>query len=367
MIKILFLIPDISGGGAEKVLCNLVNNMDQSEFDITVQTINDCDSEKYLSHGIHYKSIIKCKSKLGRKIFSYWFRFCAEMKWAYNLFIKDDYDIEVAYLETSPTKLIAQSTNKKAAKIAWVHCDVIKKGLCGEKIHSQYRQFNIIICVSQDCRNSFQKIFPDIKNIDVLYNVIDDKEIEDKITRSPLTWNDDTFHIVTVGRLSWEKGCDRIIEVASLLKEEGYSFMWHIVGDGPEKEKLEDLVKENNLSNNIVFEGFTDNPYSYMKNADLIAIPSRTEALSTVAIESLILGKMVVTTPCSGMRELFGNSQYGIITEDSVQSLFDNISRLIRKPELREEYIRASEKRGYDFNKKTVISNTSAMFISQIL
>ena len=88
MIKILFFIPGLSEGGAEKVLCNLVNNMDQTKFDITVQTIDKYDSRKFLADGIHYKAINRCKTMLGKKFFSYWFRLCAELKLAYQFFIK---------------------------------------------------------------------------------------------------------------------------------------------------------------------------------------------------------------------------------------------------------------------------------------
>ena len=89
-----------------------------------------------------------------------------------------------------------------------------------------------------------------------------------------------------------------------------------------------------------------------MNNADLIVIPSRSEALSTVAIESLIIGKPVVTTPCSGMRELLGESEYGIITDDSVESLYISIKRMIDSPDLLKMYAEAARRRGLSFRKE---------------
>ena len=162
MIKILFFIPGLSEGGAEKVLCNLVNNMDQTKFNITVQTLDNCDSEKYLVSGIRYKAINRCKTRWGRKLFSYWFRLCAEFKLAYKFFVKDDYDIEIAYLETLATKIIAQSADKKAVKIAWVHCDLSQKEGIQEtapKMKRQYKKYNKIICVSEDVQKGFRQIF----------------------------------------------------------------------------------------------------------------------------------------------------------------------------------------------------------------
>ena len=120
MIKILFLIETLNAGGAEKVLRDLVNHMDQSKFDITAQTVWPCDASKYLVPGIRYKSMYASESKANHLRY----RVEAESGLAYRLHVKDDYDIECAYLEMGPTKVLSASTNKKAKKLAWVHCDL---------------------------------------------------------------------------------------------------------------------------------------------------------------------------------------------------------------------------------------------------
>ena len=181
MIKILFFIDSISGGGAEKVLRNLVNNMDQSKFEITVQTINDSvKAETLLKDGIRYKTINRFKNRVLNKLYQYWIRLCAELKILYPLYIKDDYDIEVAYLECGPTKIIASSTNKKAVKIAWVHCDLEKKeGFADsiEKSRKYYEKYDEIVCVSENVKQSFEKLFGTDMETTVLYNVNDENEI----------------------------------------------------------------------------------------------------------------------------------------------------------------------------------------------
>lgn len=365
MIKILFFIPDLTGGGAEKVLCNLVNNMDQSRFDITVQTVNEYDSKQFLSSGIHYKAINHCKSKFGKKLMNYWYRFCTEFKLTYPFYIKNDYDIEVAYLECGATKVMAASTNKRAKKIAWVHCDVKKKGLTAQKNGKYYKKFDRIICVSKASRVSFEEVFQDYTKVDVLYNVIDETDLYQKLHEGKIdNWDPDIFHMLTVGRLCYEKGCDRLLTVCGMLKENGYKFKMHLLGDGSEKEKLISEAKSLHLSEYIEFEGFHANPYPFMQRADLIVIPSRTEALSTVAIESLILGKAVITTPCSGMKELFGDSEYGIIIEDSIESLYLNIKRVLDVPGLLTSYSEAAKIRGYTFRKEETVRSTEYMFES---
>ena len=177
MIKILFFIPGLSEGGAEKVLCNLVNNMDQSKFDITVQTVEAYDSSKYLQAGIKYKSIFHSKNGLLKKLSNIWYRVCAELKWLYPLYIKDDYDIEVAYLECGATKVMSSSTNTNAAKIAWVHCDLQKKGLTDAKTGTYYSKYDKVVCVSEDVKKSFDQVYGAKADSVVLYTVIDEDEI----------------------------------------------------------------------------------------------------------------------------------------------------------------------------------------------
>ena len=90
MTKILFFMDTLSAGGAEKVLRTLVNNMDQEKFAITVQTLEAADPAGLLAPGIRYKAINRSRSALGRKLCSYWLRLCAELKWMYPLYIRDD-------------------------------------------------------------------------------------------------------------------------------------------------------------------------------------------------------------------------------------------------------------------------------------
>lgn len=367
MIKILFFIPGLSGGGAEKVLCNLVNNMDQTKFDITVQTIEYNNPEDYLVKGIHYKSIFKKRCLAGRKILNYWYRFCTEFKLTYQLYIRDNYDIEVAFLECGATKVMAASTNKHAAKFAWVHCDVKKKGLSPEKTGKYYTKFNQIVCVSEAAAQSYEELFGRFAHPTVLYNVIDEKQILDN-SKLPLNheWDKRIVHIVSVGRLCYEKGSDRLVNVCRMLKDAGLPFCCHFVGDGLDRHKLETMVASYGLTEQVVFEGFAKNPYPYMENADIVVIPSRSEALSTVAIESLILGKAIVTTPCSGMEELIGRYHAGIITEDSEVSMYEAIKAVADSDSLREMYEKTSKKRGLDFSKKKMVHMAEALFCNSI-
>ena len=374
MIKILFFIDSISGGGAEKVLRNLVNNMDQSKFDITVQTINDSvKADTLLKDEIRYKTINKFKNRVLNKLYQYWIRLCAELKILYPLYIKDDYDIEVAYLECGPTKIIASSTNKKAVKIAWVHCDLEKKeGFADstERSKKYYEKYDEIVCVSENVKQSFEKFFG--KDIDekVLYNVNDENEIlkraEVKDLDLPKRKNSGCL-LVAVGRLTWQKGFDRLIECCRKLRDENYCFELWILGEGEERLHLEELIQKYHLNDCISLTGFISNPYPYIKNADILVCSSRYEGMSTVITEGLILGKAIVTTDCTGMQELLGNSEYGLITEESTEALYFGIKKMLDKPELIVAYSQKAKQRGDIFKKQRTVESTGEFFEQSLL
>lgn len=365
-IRILFFIPGLSEGGAEKVLCSLVNNMDQSKFDITVQTIDKFDQRQYLKDGIHYKAINQYKTDRGKKLFTCWFRLCAELGIAYCLFVKGDYDIEVAYLETAATKMIAQSTNKKSAKLAWVHCDLSKKeGMSHsvEKVRKQYARYDKIVCVSRDVEAGFHKLYgKDFKTV-VLHNVIDEDEILRRAAE-PAEWETEPEEkrLLAVGRLTKQKNFKYLIKTCGRLRDSGYQFKLNILGEGPERERLEEQIRTLKLEKYVTLKGFTKNPYPWMKTADLIVCSSRYEGISTVVQEALILGKVVVTTPCTGMKELLGDSKYGLIVEDSEKGLYNGIARLLDEPELMQKYNTAAKDGKELFSKKQVVGQTEAFF-----
>ncbi|MCR5837106.1 MAG: glycosyltransferase [Lachnospiraceae bacterium] len=363
MIKILFFIPDLSGGGAEKVLCNLVNNMDLSIFDITVQTVQYYDYKKYLKNGIHYKSIFHSNSKIVQRMSHLWYRFCTEYKLTYPLYIKDDYDIEVAYLECGATKVMAASTNKKAKKIAWVHCDMQKIGVVDKRTGEYYSCYDKVVCVSQDVKKSFDQVFGEEVSSVVINNVIDEDEILEK---SNVKFDGIVLgskkQMVAVGRLSEVKNYGHLIDVCTILKEEGYDFHLTILGDGPERDNLQKQITDNNMDRYISLEGYVSNPYPWIKNADYVICSSKYEGISTVVQEALILEKIVITTPCGGMQELLGDSEYGLIAEDTDDGLYLAIKKIIDEPQTEKYYMEKINEKRRQIEKKQIVHKTQEFF-----
>lgn len=366
MIKLLFFIPGLSEGGAEKVLCSLLNSMDFTKYDITVHTIESYDSEKFLKPEIHYKSMNRCKTKTGKKIFSLFMRLMAELGLLYTFFIKDDYDLEIAYLETAATKFIAQSTNRKAKKIAWVHCDLSQKEGMQKSLHKvrkQYEKYDKIICVSEDVKRGFEWLFGTDFDVEVLYNIIDEDEILKKSRDMEFSGFDDSRkHFVAVGRLAKQKNFVYLIESLKKLLDDGYDVQLDILGEGEERGNLEKLIKLYGLEKRVFLRGFCSNPYPWMKKADYIVCSSKYEGISTVIQEALILEKPVVTTSCTGMKELLGESEYGLIAEDCENGLYCAMKQLLDDDSLELKYAQRARERSVKFSKVRILRDTEKLF-----
>ena len=366
MIKILFFIESIDGGGAEKVLRNLVNNMDQSRFDITVQTLWPCDAGKYLVPGIRYRSVYSAQNRVN----TLRYQLEAATGLTYLLHIKDDYDIECAYLECGATKIMAASTNKKAVKLAWIHCD-LQKAMADPEAFARdtapyYRKFDKIVCVSQQGRQSFTELFGMEQKAVIVYNTIDCEEVSSK-AEAPIPDPEVYSHpmVVSLGRLSAPKHYIRLLKAHKKLLDEGISHKLLILGEGSDRAMLEAYIRDNCLQDSVSMPGFRFNPYPYLKAADLLACSSVYECFSTFIAEGLILGKPIVTTDVSGMRELLGDSEYGLITDLDDDAFCDGMRKMLVDPVLRSAYAEKALSRGKTFSTKRLVENTERFFIKE--
>lgn len=366
MINLLFFIESLSGGGAEKVLRNLVNAMDQSKFDITVQTLYREDAESYLAPGVHYKYCYPAESRANE------LRMRAEAAagLTYPLHIKGDYDIEVAYLECGATKIIAGSTNKNSLKLAWVHCDLQNRigdsAAFAAATKKYYAKYDYAVCVSENVRQSFEKLYGSTVHTAVVYNTVDDAEILSKAAEPlPPDVSKRKLTIAAVGRLSAPKNFIRALAAHRRLLDEGVDHDLWIIGEGEERPMLENYIHENHLEESAKLLGFRENPYCLMNAADLLVCSSVYEGFSTFVTEGLILGKPIVTTDVSGMRELLGDSEYGLVTANDDEAFYENVRRMLTEQGLMQAYAKRAKQRGKDFSGVKLARDTEKFLIEK--
>lgn len=390
--KVLFLIHALGAGGAEKILVNIANGMDKTKYDVTVMAVvNTGVFREDFKNGVNYKYIfnipfkskIKTKKnnniinpgnplaksnpliKLIAKLYTFMWK-VIPIKLFYKVMINEKYDIEVSFLEGICAKIISGSTNKESKKIAWIHVDMInhKKSEAVFKDKKQeydcYDSFDDIICVSETVRSQFIKKFNfNSDKVRVRYNPIDKEEI---IKKSNENVSDlikpNKFVFCTIGRLVTQKGYDRLLRVHKKLIDSGIDYELWIIGEGNKRGSLEEYISNNNLYDSVKLLGFKSNPYKYLKLADAFVCSSRAEGFSTVASEAVVLEKPIVTVNCSGMYELLGeNGEYGIITENNEESLYEGMKKMLTNNTIYEEYKEMVIKRKDMFDYKQAIKS----------
>lgn len=360
MKKVLFFIPNLMHGGAEKVLVNLVNNLDKDKYDITLQTIFDEGvNKKYLKEDIKYKYVFKYLFRGSTTIFKLF-----SPKFLYSTLIRDKYDIVVSYLE-GPTARIISGCPYDSKKISWIHTEIkdiniLSNGFRNVKeAKESYSKFDKIICVSNNVKEEFLKISGlDSNNMDVLYNTNETDYILEKSKElvDDINFDKNTINICSVGKIIGVKGYGRLAKVHKRLKDENLNHHIYILGKGEDQKKIEKYLIENNLKDTFTFIGFRDNPYKYVSKCDLFVCSSLREGFSTAVTESLIVGTPVVSTLCSGAHELLGyENEYGIVVENSEEGIYEGLKKLLSDKELLMHYTHKAKERGRKFSKKNTI------------
>lgn len=358
-IKILFFIPTLGHGGAERVLINLVNHMDQDKFDITIQTMFDVGIyQSQIKEGIRYIGGHKRYFRGNTVVMK-----LLSPKRLYKHFIKEDYDIIVSYLEGPSARVVSGCTNPSARLISWIHIEQNTLQYASKTFRNTkeamrcYDRFDRIVCVSETIKEDFKKIFSWKKYIDVIYNTVESDVIKEKSQEAveDIIFNKDEINLVSVAKLMHTKGYDRLVNITKRLKDDGLPVHTYIVGKGEEQAALEKQIEECGVKENWTFVGFKSNPYKYVKAADLYICSSRREGFSTAVTEALIVGTPVVSTNCSGAYELLGyKNEYGIVTENDEESLYQGIKKMLTDDNLA-YYKKRVQERGSEFNaEKTV-------------
>lgn len=370
--KLLFLIHALNPAGAQRVLLELVNNLDFGHYDVTVQTIYDHgELIQQLDSRIRYRSIIRTQKPLLKRLHSAWLRRVASPEYIYRHYVDDGYDYAVAYLEGECTRIVSGCRNPKTQTIAWVHADFEKLFVCDKVFRSTeehkkaYQSFDKIVCVSHGSKRGFMYRFGGDwgDKLVVKYNMIDGERIvaasQEKAT---LPMPTDVFSIVSVGNLRKEKGYDRLLPICRRLADEGCRFHLTIIGGGSEYANVEKQLNELRLQDNVTMFGNQTNPYCYMKQADMLFLGSYSEAFNTVVIEAIMLDVPPMVTQCSGMDEILDNGTYGIILPNTTEEIYEGLKRVLEDPSILDAYRERLPERKAFFDKDNALNAILELF-----
>lgn len=333
-INVLFCINSLSGGGAEKVLMDILRHFDYERYCV--------DLLLFYSHGTHGVYLDDVPDEV------------------LILSLEDEeylsqakYDVEIAFLEGLATEYIARKESA-ARKIAWVHNDWYhhwpKISYNDSKVIEVYSRMNLFVFVSEGANRGFSKLFPkmEVPKI-VIHNLIDVADIRSRsnafsVEKRKLT-------LCCASRLVEVKGYTRLISVVDrLVYEDGLDFDLWILGDGEQRDAMAAKIKQHSLEDVIFLKGFQKNPHPYIKTADLFVLPSFSESFPLVLAEAMCLGKPTLTTELPGPQEMLDYGIYGLLVENNEEGIYMGLKQMIGDEELREKYARKARFRAEMFN-----------------
>ena len=342
MKKLLFGITSLTIGGAERVLVDLANELCE-RYEITIFTIYpNGEFEKSLSPKIKLKSLYNKQYKELNKMQKVLIplRVWLQQKSIYRKHIKNDYDVEIAFLEGAITRIFS-TKNHETTKIVWIHNDISKvfgnslkskiKRNVDKKIYSKYDK---LIFVSNDNVKKFEEVYNNTVPKEVIYNYINSDNVISKAEETPdVKFDEDTINFVTVARLVQQKALDRLINVHTKLIKEGYNHNFYIVGDGPEKDKLEKMINDNQIQKTFKLLGKRENPYPYMKQADYFCLLSHFEGYPMVVEEAKILNKQILITDTAA-REVVRDYNNSQIFENSEEGIYNCLKNTVNRKQI---------------------------------
>lgn len=359
--KVAILLPWLKMGGTNKIALHFMKELSQY-CDVTlILSQNTGELLDQLPDNIHliidqmreFKDIVKedlRKLRLGKLVQDVIYYARIKLKkdnvdnyrylvQRHGYICDTEFDCAISYHGQSPERLLNLLYRTHAKKkVAWIHGEFSNTADHCRRMNAYYAQLDHMFFVSNHTLNSFMDKFEmERSKCTVYYNPIDKQEILDKATLPCEPAFDPAFlNIVTVGRVSAEKGQDMIPAVTRNLLNAGHNVHWYIIGDGDTRTKVEQLIRDQHVEDNVFLLGTRTNPYPFMRACDIYVQPSYTEGYSTTICEAGMLGKAIVgTKPSGGIYDQITHGEDGFIVDATVDGLTEGIQTLAEDAALR--------------------------------
>lgn len=341
MKRLLIMAKSLGGGGTEVALIEFLNSLDFKKFDVTLLLLNEDNEYKYrLNKNIKIRYLNFDKDFYKNMVSMYTITSKVIKKMHFNRMLKiydniiqhstkitEKYDIALDFYGygSFTTEYIARAVNADF-KATWIHDEKMNWLY---NVDSVLKDYNKFFCVSKAVKDEFDKLFPLFKKKSmVFYNVINNQKIIDAAERETnLPYNMQKINILTVGRLTEQKGIDIAVRAAHLLKKQNISFKWFVIGEGRDHKKLLKLIRQKNVEDCFFLLGRKDNPYPYMKNCTLYVQPSRHEGFGLTLFEARLLKRPVIATNLPAFQEQIIDRKNGLLVD---QNNYYSLAKKIR-------------------------------------
>lgn len=280
----------------------------------------------------------KIKDAFIHSIIHLHFKLTGNRYWFYKYLLRneaimpEDFDIAIAF--AGPSQAIDYYICEKIKapiKCGWIHFDVTKFGIDKGMTNQLYKKYCKIFIVSETAKQKFDNLFPKLKEkTEVFYNIVNPQQIKELAEIGP-TFTDyfQGKRILTVGRLSAEKGQNIAIQALKLLLDKGYNVKWYFVGEGKLMDTCKQLAEKLDISNSVVFLGLQTNPYGFMHDCDIYVQPSRHEGFCITLAEALCFNNPIVATNFTGAKEQLKLHSNCIVSNMSAEDIAKAIQSII--------------------------------------
>lgn len=355
--SLLFILPSLSGGGAEKSLITLLGLIDYSRYDVDLflfrreglflpnvpQKVNIIDGgEGYsLFDGEASAYIKKCAKSfrfsdaVNRVVYS---RAVAkgDRKAVWSSLKKalpgpeKHYDVAIGYLEGNANYYCVDCVDADM-KIGYIHNDYSKLSLDAAFDRPFFEKLDKLVSVSPECSDVLKKTFPEMaERIFTVENISSPEALRKLSAGKPGEYTEaDGKILLTVGRFSPQKGYDTAVDAAKILKSNGVAFRWFAIGKGELKNRTEEKIKEYGLQDDFILLGEKSNPYPYINRCDIYVQPSNFEGKSIAIDEAKAFSKPIVATKFSTVFDQLSDGETALLAEIDAQDVADKIAQLI--------------------------------------
>ncbi len=358
MKRILIVNNNMHIGGVQKALVSLLWNL-PADFEVTLLLFSptgECLKQipphvRVIPVKSHYRYIALNQEQTRGRWNKFWRGFYAGMtRIAGRSFVLGlmglgqkklkDYDIAISYLHNAGEKMFYGGCNdfvirhvSAKKKITFLHCDYLLCGANTPQNRKMYETFDAIAACSGGCGETFLQANPHLREkVLVVPNCHRFDEIRRLAEEAPAQLPQDRINVVTVARLGKEKGVERALEaIAKLPNKE--KLHYHIIGDGVQMPLIRDIIDRERLSDTVTLYGMLENPYGYLRAADLLLIPSYSEAAPLVIGEAACLETPILSTETSSAREMIENTGFGWVCENSQDAMTAALKDLLEDPQ----------------------------------
>lgn len=350
-MKVLQIISDLRKGGAERITIDIVNEMQKGK-DIKVKIIILQNNNSYQKDSKNL-DIEYCRANISLSISKK-----AIIKIDNLIKIINNFKPDIIHTHLFAAEILSKTYSlNDIAYFSHFHDNMKQlknftvKTLFNKELFTNYyekryllKQYNKVnqnfICISQDTFNYAKETLPQKfhKNIFLLPNAINFKKFEYTTSREI---NKNCINLVTVGSLQPKKNQIFLVDIVKMLKDKGYNVKLDILGDGQEKQNIQNKITELNLEQEITLCGNVDNVEDYLKQADIYVHPAYYEPFGLVLLEAMASGLPVVCLDAKGNRDIIENGKNGFILENHQdKELF--ASKIIELIENKEKYSQMS-------------------------